>query len=45
MIGGASNLGKQMNEMVLVGNELIDFDLNRDGLKKSMFDRNIIYQK
>ena len=32
-------------DMVLVGNELVDFDTNREGVKKSMFDKNVIFQK
>ena len=40
---GCGSLTKSMNDMILVGNELIDYDTNREGVKKSMFDKNAIF--
>ena len=36
-----------MNDMFIIGNELVDFDgvINREGVARSMFDRNVIFQK
>jgi len=34
-----------MMDMTLIGNELVDFDLSRDGTTKSVFDRNVVIQK
>jgi hypothetical protein len=39
----SGSLTKAMNDMVLVGNELNDFDTNRENAKKSVFDRNVIF--
>ena len=42
---GSGNLTKQMNDMILVGNELLDFDTTRENIRKSAFDKNVVYQK
>ena len=34
-----------MNDMILIGNELVDFDMSRDKVNRSMFDKNVMYQK
>ena len=39
----SGSLTKTMNDMILVGNELLDYDINREGVKKSMFDKNAIF--
>lgn len=41
---GSGSLTKTMCDMILVGNELLDYDMNRENVKKSMFDKNVIYQ-
>ena len=40
---GSGGLTKTMNDMILVGNELVDYDMNREGVKKSMFDKSVIF--
>ena len=42
---GSGGLTKAMTEMILVGNELIDMNTDREGVKKSMFDKNVVFQK
>ena len=34
-----------MNDMIQIGNELLDFDTSRENVRKSAFDKNVIYQK
>ena len=41
-LAGTGGLTKGMLDMTMIGNELIDFDLSREGASKSAFDRNVI---
>jgi actin-related protein 5 len=34
-----------MMDMILVGNELIDYDVYRGDTRKSMFDKNVVFQR
>ena len=42
---GSGGLTKEQMDMILIGNELLDYDLSREGVTKSCFDKNVIYQK
>ena len=44
-LNGCGGLTKAMMDMILVGNELVDYDINRENIRKSMFDKNVVYQK